>query len=485
MKILFVFKSENFLAPLGICGLSAVAREEGHEVSLGEMNTADIPETVAALRPDIIAYSSSTGEAKHYLRVNAKIKERFPGVFTIMGGPHPTFFPEVLDGSSLDAVCVGEGEGAFRDVLRARAQGRPVTAIPNIRARGEAAATVPRGLIDDLDSLPHPDYGLLYDHTPMGAYPLKNFMTSRGCPYSCTYCFNPAWNRLYEGKGRIVRRHSVEYVLDDIEMVRRRWPLGNVKFYDDIFCYQADEWLEEFSREYRRRIGLPFFILTRADLLTEPAVRLLKLAGCRTISMSIEAGNAGLRNTLLKRDMSDDQIITAHELCRRYGIRTFTNCIVGLPGATLANEMESIDLSIRCKADWAEFLIFHPYPRTELGEQCVRDGIFRPDYGRMHTSYMHSSPLGCFTPAEKNAQKNISALGAVAVALPWTRGIIARLIRWPHNKLFTLGYFFVKMYVIRAKIYVTRTSWAHSMKIFLRSLKQELFRHEDTDDVKG
>lgn len=481
MRVLFIFKSENFLAPVGLCYISAIAKKEGHEVYLSEMNSEDPLECIARLKPDVACYSSSTGEAKHYIRLNQKIKERFPNIFTIMGGPHPTFFPEMIHNTTLDAICIGEGEEAFADVLRNIALKQDVQNIPNIYTKTANSWTV-RNLVEDLDSLPHPDYSLLYDNTPMGSYPLKNFITSRGCPYSCTYCFNHSWNKIYAGRGRILRRHSVEYVIEDIERVKKRWPISNVKFYDDIFCYRTDDWLEEFSRKYKEHIGLPFFILTRADLLTEDMVKLLKYAGCRTISMSIEAGNPDIRNKLLKRNMSDEQIIKAHRLCEKYGIITFTNCIVGLPGTTIKHDIESIDLSIKCKVDWVEFLIFYPYPKTEQGERCIQLGMYTPDYDKMHTSYMYGSPLNCFTEKEKNVLRNLSVLGAVAVVLPGLRNLIVNyFIWWRHNRFFTFFFYLLKMYVIRKKIYVTKTSFWNSISIFIRSLKQELFRHEDKD----
>ncbi len=480
MKVLFIFKNENFLAPIGMCHISAIARKEGHDTYLCEMNSEDPLERIASLKPDIIAYSASTGEAKHYLRLNTAVKERFPDIFTIMGGPHPTFFRDVINEGSLDAICVGEGEDAFTKLLRALKEKNPPDDLPNIVTRNSKGSLVLSNLIEDLDSLPLPDYNLLYDNTPMGKYPLKNFIVSRGCAYDCTYCFNAAWRRIYEGRGKLIRRHSVGYVIDEISYVKQRWPLSNVKFYDDIFTYQADDWLEEFSQKYKKHIGLPFFILTRADLLTEDMVKLLKYAGCRTISMSIEAGNADIRNNMLKRGMSDDDIISAHRLCEKHGIHTFTNCIIGLPGTSIDNDIESIDLAIKSRVTWVEFLIFHPYPKTELGESAINDGLYRPDYQKMHTSYMHSSPLNCFSRKQKNAQMNLSVLGAVAVVLPRLRNLVVRhLIFWKHSRFFTLVYYSLKMYIIRKKIYVTRTTSLESLRIFARSLKQEWFRHEN------
>lgn len=477
MKILFIFKMENFLAPLGPMVISAMAKQQGHTTYLCEMNSSDPLERIRQINPEVVAYSSSTGESKHYLSLNNRIKESFPHIFTIMGGPHVTFYPQVVKESSLDAICLGEGEYAFSDYLDSISSRRTTESIPNIMTKFSDSYEL-RDLIQDLDSLPFPDYGLMYDNTPMGNSPLKSFIVSRGCPYQCTYCFNPTWRKIYEGKGKTIRRHSVDYVIDSIRKVREKWPLSTVKFYDDIFCHRADSWLEEFSRKYKSEIGIPFFILTRADLLNEDIVKLLKTAGCRTISMSIEAGNPQIRNNMLKRNMSDEQIIAAHKLCDKYGINTFTNCIIGLPETKISQDLESIDLAIKCRATWAEFLIFYPYPGTQLGDYTLAKGLYKADYHKMHTSYMFASELNCFNQREKNAQRNIAELGAVAVVMPGLRYFITKhLIYWPHNRFFIFLYWLVKMYVIRSKIYVTRTNLIESLKIYIRSLRQEMFRH--------
>jgi anaerobic magnesium-protoporphyrin IX monomethyl ester cyclase len=480
MKVLFIFKSENFIAPTGLCAISAVVRKQGHQVYLCEINSDNPIHAITRISPDIVAYSSSTGEAKHYFRLNNVVKRYFPDVFTIMGGPHPTFYPEMIQDSDFDAACVGEGEGAFVDLLRAIEGKEPVDNIPNIVTRNNLKVFGVRNLVDDLDTLPFPDYSLLYDHTPMGKYPLKSIITSRGCPYDCTYCFNAAWRKLYHGKGRTVRRHSVDYIIDEILFVRSRWPLSFVKFYDDIFTYSLDDWLEEFSRKFKAKINLPFFILTRADLVTEDLVKLLKFAGCRTMSMSIESGNYEIRKKLLKRDMTDEQIINAHLICAKHGIYTFTNCVLGLPNTSLKNDIESLELAIKSKVTWAEFPIFYPYPGTELGQKAVELGVYSLDFKKMHTSYQHKSLLNCFTEKEKNAQMNLALLGPVVIVFPRLKNLVLKyLIFVRNNPIFTLTYYLTKMYILRKKIYVTKTNLWTSFSIFMRSLKQEWFRHEN------
>src|SRR3989339_69255 len=244
LKILFFFKMENFIAPIGPMCISAVALKEGHQTFLCEINNEDPFKKIEEIKPDIIAYSSSTGESKHYIRLDKEIKAKHPGIFSIMGGPHPTFFPELINDTTFDAIFTGESDGAFSDFLQAYCAGKPLEGIPNVITKKSTPRNL-RNLVEDLDSLPIPDYGLMYDNTPMGKSPLKSFMVSRGCPYKCTYCFNPTWNKMYEGKGKIVRRMSVDKAIENIVKVRERWPLSTVKFYDDIFSYRADEWLEE------------------------------------------------------------------------------------------------------------------------------------------------------------------------------------------------------------------------------------------------
>ena len=667
MKILFVFKSENFLVPIGICAISAMAKKYGHEVYLTEVHSEDPIKAYARVKPDIIAYSSSTGESKHYIHIDKAIKDVYPKAFSVMGGPHPTFYPEIVKETTIDAACVGEGEEAFIEALANYEKGIDMGNTSNFYTKLHHSNVRP--LNENLDDLPYPDYDLFYDNTEMGKYPLKGFMTSHGCPYfcieknekismsdgtkrcisqlrngekilsvdingkiqesivskvwetskskrilsiktlysqllctsehlilteygwveagklkegdnvvalfgagkvdmerknsiilasrkdgrryrvkglqrkglesfcsdrknddrkeyfrnsddlvgfdkiisiedadyssvwdieaypyhnfiasgivvhNCTYCFNTAWREIYKYcGGEKIRRHSVDYVIEDVVRVKEKWPLSCVKFQDDVFSFRVDDWLEEFTKKYKQKIGLPFFILTRCDLLDEDMVKLLKEAGCQTISMSIEAGDPIVRLNLLRRKMSNEQIIKAHLLCEKYGISTFTNCIAGIPDTVLKHDVESLDLSLAARVTWAEFPIFYPFPKTELGEYTIAKKYYIPNYSEMHTSYQNSSVLSCFTNEEKRIQLNFGMLASVAVVFPFLRNfIINHLIYHPTNRIFTLAYWISKNYILRKYIYPTKTGWLESMRIFMRSLKQELFRHTSTD----
>lgn len=484
MKILFIVQTIDYIDSIGIMLLSALAKAQGHTTHLGILSRENIIARIQSLKPDVIAYSASTGEHKYYLEANKVIKDQFPEIFTIMGGPHITYYPQSIKETTLDAVCIGEGDEAFTELLSRLGNGGDISAVRNIITR-EGADSGLRTLYQDLDSLPFPDREIFYETTELGQWPLKSFMASRGCPYSCTYCFNHVFRKLYHGKGKIIRRHSVDYVIEEVQRVKNKYRTDCVKFYDDILTYHADDWLEEFSAKYRRKIGLPFHCLTRADLMTEDIARLLKEAGCYSISMSIEAGNPYYRNEILKRNMSDEQIINAFHICRKYGIHTFSNNILGLPYATLEDEVQTIDLNIKAKASFVEFPIFHPYPHTELGDYCIEKGIYNADYSGLHMSYMNKSPLTCFTEKEKNVQRNLSTLGLLIVWLPFLKKPVLKfLIHLPYNRFFFTLYYLAKVYLNRTRVYPLKLGLKGLWRTFFKSFRLESFKKFDELEKK-
>ena len=484
-KILFITRAIDYIDPIGMMLISALAKERGYQTHLGVLSRENIMNKVKDLKPDIIAYSASTGEHKYYIEANRVIKSRFPDIFTIMGGPHPTFCPECLKESTLDAICVGEGDEAFPELLSRIETRGDISSIQNIVTQQVGDNGI--GMLkEDLDNLPFPDRELFYQTTELGQWPLKSFMASRGCPYSCTYCFNHVFRKLYSGKGKILRRHSVNYVIEEVQRVKRKYKLGFVKFYDDIFTYRVDDWLEEFARKYRQNIAVPFHCLTRSDLMTDEMAKLLKLAGCRSISMSIEAGNSHFRNDILKRGMSEEQIIKAFHICHKYGISTFSNNIVGLPFATIENDIETIDMNIKARVSFAEFPIFHPYPKTELGDYCIEKGIYKPDYAGLHMSYMNKSPLSCFTEKEKNIQRNLSTLGLLVIWKPALRNIVLKwLIYLPYNKFYFLLYYVVKTYLNKTRVYPMKLGAKGFWNALRKSFKLESFKKFDEHPIKN
>ncbi|HHL38958.1 MAG TPA: B12-binding domain-containing radical SAM protein [Deltaproteobacteria bacterium] len=485
MKILFVIKDVEYIDPMGIMLLSALARRGGHTTEVAVLGDGGFEEKVRSCGPDVVAFSAKTGEHKYYLAAAAAVKRVSPSIRTVIGGPHATFFPEIIERDEVDLLCMGEGDDAWPELLEAMESGGCVDSIANIVTKenyrsGGAPGMRPRRTA--LDDLPFLDRDLFYRTTRLGRFPMRSFMVGRGCPYRCTYCFNHTYNALYRGKGPLLVRMSVGRVVEELRELKARYDTQFIKFYDDIFVFSDDEWLDEFVERYRRDVGLPFHCLMRANLLTEPILKKLKEAGLASISMSIESGDDRIRNDILKRRMSRETLVRAFELCARHDVPTFSNTILAVPGSSIEDDIESLDLNLACKVTFGEFPVFFPYPRTELADYAIETGCFDGDFDRLHMSYQSESPLDCFDEREKLMQKNLSLLATVCLLFPRLRNVtVNRLIGLPLTRLYFYIYYVVKAYLVKTRIYPMRFSPLQALRSLYESFRLERFKHEEED----
>ncbi|NOZ29256.1 MAG: B12-binding domain-containing radical SAM protein [Chloroflexi bacterium] len=470
-RILFVLRKIDY-EPQGIMQLAAVLKAAGHEVGLTAASHEDPVKAAVRFRPDVLAYSVFTGSQREYLALNARLKEA-TGAISVFGGPHPTFFPEFIEEDGVDILCIGEGERPLCDLADALARGSPITDIPNlwVKQNGQIHRNPVRPLIGDLDALPLPDRELVYRKDRFTRESgLKHFVASRGCPYQCTFCFNQAMTEIYGPPWRRVRRRSVDHVLEEIDQVRSRYPLAFVVFLDDLFIVPRD-WLEEFARVYPRRIGLPFFCNVRANLVDEDLVRLLKSAGCVSVGMGIETGDDRLRNLVLKRHLSRDQIIRAADLIHDAGIALITTNMLGLPTGTLADDFKTLELNIACRAQYANAFLYQPYPRTELGEFARKAGLLDESVDAISTSAWDRSILHFPSPRHRRMTENLVRLFALAVAFPRLTAWLRALIALPRNPVYWLAYKLWKGYAIKRWIHPYRASPREFLETVIRFMR--------------
>jgi radical SAM superfamily enzyme YgiQ (UPF0313 family) len=122
-----------------------------------------------------------------------------------------------------------------------------------------------RCLVENLDLLPFPDRDLIYQNSGLGKMKLKSFMATRGCPYACSYCFNSAFKKLYLRQGKVLRRRSVDHLIEEIQWVMSNYPLKMIRFGDDNFVDGETAWFTEFVEKYKKKINLPFYCLIRPN----------------------------------------------------------------------------------------------------------------------------------------------------------------------------------------------------------------------------
>jgi radical SAM superfamily enzyme YgiQ (UPF0313 family) len=436
MKVLFVIKEIDFADHIAVPYLSAVAKTLGWESGLCVLDRRNLTEVVGRERPDVLAYSTNVMGFEALAEAHRAARRGHEFV-SIMGGPHPTFSPETFASAGVDAFCVGEGELAFRDFLLRVEQGRSFDDVPNLITAGGSNDVRP--LIDNLDDLPLPDRDLTLANTFLRDTPKKTFYATRGCPFSCAYCCNNYYKKLYRGKGRIARRFSVERVIREIEFVRDRYRMDFVKFGDDLFAMKADDWLIEFSQQYARRIGVPFNCYLRLDCVDADLLRLLKRAGCYSVHLSVDSTSEFVREKVLGRRMRQIDLVETLQLIHSFGINTWVNYMLAAPESTLADDLKSIAVNKKAKVTYPAYSTTVPMKGTALHDYCLAHDLIdpnSPDSGLAGCSDI--SMLRGWSLRERQIRFNIFLLGAIIAKLPrpldWLATQMIKVV--PPNRLF-------------------------------------------------
>ena len=426
----------------GIMTLSAVLKDQGLRSEVIAADEESIRDRLASEERAVLAFSTPSALAKIYVDLNRAIKVSHPEVFSVFGGAHPTYFPDMVEEEGVDGVCVGEGEYALLELVRALDEGRSPRNIENwwIEEDGVIHRNPLRALVEDLDELPLPDreaFTLATSEPALHAI----VMTGRGCPYSCTYCYNHLYQKIYAGKGRLIRRRSVDHVIRELLLLKDEG-CRFIRFMDDLFTLQP-EWVREFSPRYQSEIGLPFTCLVRANFVEEAVIVDLKSAGCHRIMMGIETGSERLRVEVMNRRMSDEQILEAARIIRTSGIKLVTANILALPGGTLADDWETVDLNIRARPNYSSASILNAYPGTEIHEIAQSMGLIQEDHLAAVVSeggFGFTSALKIVDPKEKRRIENLHKFFPLLVWFPWLKPVVRQLIKLPPNRFFLFMY---------------------------------------------
>ncbi|MFA6088456.1 MAG: radical SAM protein [Candidatus Woesearchaeota archaeon] len=434
-KILFIQKDP--FVNMGVMSISAYLKKHGHTCDLLIDNIErKLLDEIIKIKPDIIAFSCTTGIHTWVLSTAKKIKKKY-SIPIIMGGHHPTFYPEVIENESIDIICIGDGEKPMLELVNKLSTKKDITKIKNlyVKKNGKIYKNELDNLVQNLDELPFIDR-FIYKRYPF-IIKQKNLriITGRGCPYNCTFCFNKSIKQLYDGKGRYLRRRSVENVIQEIIHAKKTLKIKRIDFQDDTFVYDFNNWLKPFLIEYKKRINLPFTCSLRANLITQEMAYALKTAGCHSIKMGIESGNDFLNNKILGKNLSKKQIINAMMCFRNAKIKTETFNMIGLPGETLENALETLRFNMKIKADFARCSLLQPYPKTEIERYAKEKGYLDKnfDLDAFESSYFIDTPIKM---KNKNEMINLQRLFNICVNFPFLYPIIKKIIFLPKNFVF-------------------------------------------------
>jgi radical SAM superfamily enzyme YgiQ (UPF0313 family) len=378
-----------------------------------------------------------------------KFKEAAPAIPIAMGGPHPTFYPEVLEEACIDITCQGEGETAIVELANRLAKGAPINDIPNISVKIDGQITRnSMGQLPDVDALPLPDRSIYYDkYEELRNSPTKKVFLIRGCPYQCTYCFNHALLKMSKGLGKYLRAGSIDRAIAEFKYVRDTYNVTWFQMISDTLNVDRD-WFMEFMRRYRDEIGLPFLANVRIDKVDEEMVALMKEAKCDRVNYGIEHGDENLRMVLLKRPMKDEPLIAAGQLFNKYKIRAFTANIIGIPHETIETVLKTIRLNREVKPEIANISLLQPYEHTEIRKYAIDHGFLDPEWSaeKSNTGYqIYQDEYDFAIPLKLENKKqlvNLFHFFDAMVQYPRLEGFFLWLSKFPINRFFKFIYIY-------------------------------------------
>jgi radical SAM superfamily enzyme YgiQ (UPF0313 family) len=296
-----------------------------------------------------------------------------------------------MEESCFDYGIVGEGERTVVELVDAISQGN-LQQIPQIkgivfRDGLKIVRTPPREYIEDLDTLPFPARHLFpplskYTYLYYKSLPLATIITSRGCPYQCTFCDRAVF-------GNRVRMRSINNILDEIEMLVKECGIREVNIVDDLFTLTPRR-VEEFCQELlSRKLKISWACMGRADRVTSGILKTMKKAGCWRINYGIESGNQRVLDSI-KKDVTLAEIERAVRWTNALNIRTLGFFILGLPQEDEASIRDTLRFAKSLPLDRVVFFIAQPLPGTQIYKTALSQGKINKD---IEYRYYH---LYCF-----------------------------------------------------------------------------------------
>ncbi|NCC49818.1 MAG: B12-binding domain-containing radical SAM protein [Spartobacteria bacterium] len=380
----------NIMPPLGLACIAAYLEKHAtiQTTIVDYFSTPDsdsrLQEYLRHLKPGFLGISSTTSSFYDAVRVARLAKACLPGIRVVVGGPHVSALKEaVLDGfPDIDYTIVGEGEETFLELIQR--QGQQPEDIKGLvfRQHGQAVFNGYRATLE-LDSLPFPAYEKLEGYPGRYKLPIFNYPTtpnsscvsSRGCPYACSYCDRSVFRRTF-------RYNSAEYLYEHMRYLKQRFGIRHLNFYDDQFTFNRNRVEQLCSMLINHPLDMTFNCAVRAEHVDDELLGAMKNAGCWMASLGIETADI----TLLSRHRQNADVeLLAHTigLIKKNGIRTKGLLMIGLPGETQESVRKSMDFVFANPIDDFNLAKFTPFPGSPLYENIHALGTFEEDWEKM------------------------------------------------------------------------------------------------------
>lgn len=402
MKILFVYtltyyrlRKKPVVAnsiQLGISYISSLLKKYGHKTELlvlsrffGKKNKELLDKYIKDFSPALVCFTTVASEYPFVAEVASYIKSFYPDIYLLAGGPHVSLNPEVALPDAFDALCIGEGEYPVFELVTQLESGRKPSGIQNFWIKSDKGVekNMARPYLENLDILPFPDREIWEDWVDQKRA-VYSVLLGRGCPFQCTYCCNHALQKLTTGN--YVRFRSPENIVAEIKDMLSGLSINNEIYLEVETIAVNKEWaiklcskLEDFNSTLSCPIafGVNIRVTPNADL--KELFVAMKKCNVRFVNIGLESGCERVRSKILKRNYSNEDIFKTVKLAREYGFKVCFFNLIGIPGESIEDFKETVQINRRCLPDWHNTSIFFPYPGTDLHRICTQQGLIKKE----------------------------------------------------------------------------------------------------------
>jgi len=370
----------GFQEPLFLAYAAAVLEKEGFPVELIDcrpyyLTIKDLEKKIDK-RVGLIVLQTSTPSINLDLVTARTLKKKYPKIKIALVGPHVSVLDrEILNENKyVDFILRGEYEYILRDLVKKLTQGKSYRSVKGLtyRSDGKIVRNQDASLIEDIDKLPNPARHFLpnekYCEPLFIGRPTLRLITSRGCPYQCTFCLWP--QVMY---GRKIRYRRIDKVVKEIKKLKDEYKIVEFYFDDDTFTLDEKRVIRLCKEIIRSKINLPWDCLGRVNTVTTKMLYWMKKSGCIIIRYGVESGNQEILDRC-KKGITLKDIKRAFKLTHKMGIKTHATVMFGLPGETRETVEKTIDFVLKINPSYVQFAIATPYPGTEYYNEAKKNG---------------------------------------------------------------------------------------------------------------
>jgi len=394
MKVLLINPviggKKNIIFPLGLGYIASVLIKENHEVKVLDINAhryskEEVERRLRQMNFNIVGLTGLLTAYSYIKWLVGKIKELRPDVKIVLGGGLGTLAPKLMiEKCKVDFVVLSEGEKVVKELIKSIEKNYSLRNVRGIAFKSEnnkAIVNQPAEIIRDPDSIPFPAWHLFPMECYTGPSYLRlfnkniktmNMIASRGCPYNCTYCFKGAWGSKY-------RNRSAENIIEEIKLLKEKYGVNGIRFYDDTFILNKKMVMELCSRMIKEKLGVIWMANGRVNLMDKKLLKMMRKAGCRAICYGIESGCQRILNDMKKGVTVEQTRRTVMETWKA-GILPHGYLMIGMPNDTRETINETVNL---CKelSLVGRFSIVTPIPGSQLWERAKEMGRISKNLG--------------------------------------------------------------------------------------------------------